>query len=350
MFPPRDWLSRLLEMTPVRGQLDLRCQYGAPWRIDQDAFSSGEMAYHIVLSGSASLAHPQGGHPEVMQAGDILLLANGEAHTLHDGGNARARPATSRVAANLVFSRNAGKGDRLDMLCGRFMFSPPHAQLLRRYLPARLIARTGVASETSTGQESGAALRSLVALMQAETGADFLGGRAMLDALSTALFALTLRFASESEEMPAGLLALAGYPRLAPALDAMFHNPGHPWTLPLLAGKCNMSRATFVRLFQKKLGISASELLTDIRMTLSANELQTTTASIGAIAEEVGYLSEAAFHRAFKLRMGMTPARWRKQAGTTRSRSSQPQPPSTAGTSTHRSLIARQGTEKWHHD
>jgi len=30
-----DWLSRLFEMMPVRGRLDLRCSYGAPWRIDQ---------------------------------------------------------------------------------------------------------------------------------------------------------------------------------------------------------------------------------------------------------------------------------------------------------------------------
>jgi len=315
MSPPLDWLSRLLEVTPVRGQLDLRCQYGAPWRIDQGAFADGEMAYRIVLSGSASLLDPHGGRPDVLEAGDILLLAQGEAHTLHDGSGARAKPAKHRVAANLVFSHNAGKGDRLDMLCGRFVLSPPHARLLRRYLPARLIARTGVAASTSTGQESGAALHSLMALMQAESGADFLGGRAMLDALSTALFALTLRFASESREAPAGLLALAGYPRLAPALDAMFHHPGHPWTLPLLAEKCNMSRATFVRLFHEKLGMSASDFLTDIRMTLSANELRTTTASTGAIAEAVGYQSEAAFQRAFKLHMGMTPARWRKQAG-----------------------------------
>ena len=311
---PLDWLSRLLEMTPVRGQLDLRCQYGAPWRIDQEAFASGEMAYHIVLKGSALLANPEKGNPEQLVAGDILLLANGEAHTLHDGGGARAKPATNRIAANLVFSENAGKGDRLDMLCGRFVLTPPHARLLRRYLPARLIARTGLAKPSPGDQGSGAELHGLMALMQAESGADFLGGRAMLDALSTALFALTLRFASETKEAPSGLLALAGYPRLAPALDAMFHNPGQPWTLPLLAEKCNMSRATFVRLFQEKLGISASDLLTDIRMTVSANELRKTSISTGAIAEAVGYQSEAAFQRAFKLHMGVTPARWRKTA------------------------------------
>jgi hypothetical protein len=26
-----DWLSRLFEMMPVRGRLDLRCSYGVPW-------------------------------------------------------------------------------------------------------------------------------------------------------------------------------------------------------------------------------------------------------------------------------------------------------------------------------
>jgi AraC family transcriptional activator of mtrCDE len=52
--------------------------------------------------------------------------------------------------------------------------------------------------------------------------------------------------------------------------------------------------------------------LTDIRMTLAANELKKSSTSIGAVADAVGYQSEAAFQRAFKSHMGMTPAQWRK--------------------------------------
>jgi hypothetical protein len=37
-----DWLSRLFEMMPVRGRLDLRCSYGAPWRIDQGPGEASE--------------------------------------------------------------------------------------------------------------------------------------------------------------------------------------------------------------------------------------------------------------------------------------------------------------------
>jgi len=47
------------------------------------------MAYHIVFRGYAVLEDPEGGSPEQLEAGDILLLANGVAHTSHDGGGAR---------------------------------------------------------------------------------------------------------------------------------------------------------------------------------------------------------------------------------------------------------------------
>jgi len=117
----------------------------------------------------------------------------------------------------------------------------------------------------------GAQLQCLVMLMRTESAVDSLGGRVMLNALSTAMFALTLRVGSESDEAPPGLLALAGNPRLAPALAAMFQEPARAWTLPELARLCHMSRATLARNFQERLGRSASDLLTDIRMTLAAN-------------------------------------------------------------------------------
>jgi AraC family transcriptional regulator, activator of mtrCDE len=77
-----------------------------------------------------------------------------------------------------------------------------------------------------------------------------------------------------------------------------------------------MSRATLVRHFQDKVGRSASDLLTDIRMTLAANELKKPSTSTEIVAEIVGYQSLAAFRRAFTQRMGMTPGDWRRSART----------------------------------
>jgi hypothetical protein len=87
----RDWLSRLLEMIPVRGALDYRCFLGAPSRIDFAACERGEIPYHVILGGSAVLADPEGGPTRKLSVGDILLFPHGSAHTLHDAAM-RYRP------------------------------------------------------------------------------------------------------------------------------------------------------------------------------------------------------------------------------------------------------------------
>jgi AraC family transcriptional activator of mtrCDE len=304
-----DWLSRLFEMMPVRGRLDLRCSYGVPWRIEQGPGEANEIPYHAVLAGSAILDDPAGGRPLQLKAGDILLLPCNRRHVMHDGSGAAPLPARNRTALNFTISENLGSDDRLDLLCGHFAIAPPHDRLLRSYLPPRLVVHAGAAGEQ---KETAAQLAGLVTLMRSESADDHLGGRAMLNALSTAMFALVLRLASETENAPRGILALAGHPRLAPVVAALFNEPARAWSLPELAQLSGMSRATLARQFQEKLGRSASDLLTDIRMTMAANELRRSSLSTGAVAETVGYQSEAAFQRAFKSHMGITPAQWRK--------------------------------------
>jgi AraC family transcriptional regulator, activator of mtrCDE len=314
-----DWLIRLFEMVTVRGRLDLRCAYGAPWRIDQGPGEANEIPYHAVIGGSAVLDDRAGGRPVQLKAGDILLLPGNPRHVMHDGSGARPKAARNHQHLNLVISENAGTGERLDLLCGHFAITSPHDRLLRNYLPPRLVVHAGERDGEAAGAGTAAQLASLVALMRSESAADHLGGRAMLNALSAAMFALVLRLASETDDAPVGLLALAGHPRLAPALLALFNEPAKAWSLPELARLCNMSRATLARQFQDKLGRSASDLLTDIRMTIAANELRKSSMSTGAVADAVGYQSEAAFQRAFKSHAGVTPAQWRKAQGSTTS-------------------------------
>ena len=308
----RDWLSRLLEMMPVRGALDYRCFLGAPWRIDFAASELGESPYHVILGGRAVLEDAEGGPARELSAGDIVLFPHGSAHALHDRSDAAPAPARWRSTLNVVFYENDGTGDRLDMLCGRFILSVAQERLIRAYLPRRLILHAPENSAAAAGPVTGAQVAGLVGLMRAESATENLGGLAMLSALSTALFAIALRLASEVTEPPDGLLALAANPRLVPALTALFNEPARTWTLPELAQRCNMSRATFIRHFQERLGRSASDLLTDIRMTVAANALKTSDMSTGAVGALAGYQSEAAFQRAFKHQMGITPAQWRR--------------------------------------
>lgn len=310
---PIDWLSRLLDIIPVRGRAEHRCFFGAPWQLDNAASGAGEIPYHVILAGSAVLDGIDDQPPRTLKAGDILLLTRGPAHVLGDGGGGLASPIRQRVGPTLTIDENDGKGERLDMLCGRFIFSAAHGRLLFDYLPPQLVVSAPEHAAETARPGARAQLANLVGLMRSESAEENLGGKAMLAALSTALFALALRLAGEDKDAPGGLLALAGHPRLAGALAAIFNDPGHPWTLPELANLCGMSRATFIRQFQQSLGRSAVDLLTDVRMTAAANALRATSAPIAMIGEDVGYQSDAAFQRAFKQYMGLTPAQYRRQ-------------------------------------
>jgi AraC family transcriptional regulator, activator of mtrCDE len=310
-----DWLSQLLRMITVTGRLEVRCAYGAPWRVAWPQAAADEIPYHIVLKGRAILKDSRMETATELAAGDIVLLPHGSKHVLDDGsGQAPAPTHNRRDPAGWMLSENDGPGERLDLLCGRFFVRQPHDRLVRNYLPTNVVIRATDGTMDEGGNSAARHLTSLLGLMRMESTGDKLGGNAVLNALSSALFALVLRAASESEDAPAGLLALAGHPRLAPAISALFADPARPWKLPELADLCSMSRATFMRHFQDKLGRSAIDLLTDIRMSLAANELKRPGITTAGVAESVGYQSEAAFRRAFAGWMGMTPGQWRRSA------------------------------------
>jgi len=310
-----DWLSHLLQIITVTGRLEVRCAYGAPWRVAWGRAAENEIPYHVIVQGRAIFEDPGTKTTRELLRGDIVLLPHGAAHVLHDGSGQTPIPTQQRQgSAGWMLSENDSHHEQLDLLCGRFFIAPPHDRLIRNYLPTNLVARAmdghgedGIASASSQ-------LASLVRLMRMESAGERAGGRAVLNALSSALFTLVLRAASESEKSPEGLLALAGHPRLAPAITAMLADPAKPWKLPDLADLCGMSRATFMRHFQDRLGRSALDLLTDLRMSLAANELKKPAVSTEAVAETVGYQSVSAFRRVFAERIGMTPGEWRRLA------------------------------------
>jgi AraC family transcriptional activator of mtrCDE len=300
-------------MISVTGRLEVRCTYGAPWRVAWERSAPREIPYHAVLKGRAIIEDPESRTKRELKSGDIVLLPHGSPHVLHDGSGRTPVLTQERAAkGGWMVSKNESGGEHLDMLCGRFVIGAPHDRLIRNYLPMNLVVGAGDAHCPEMAATASTPLGDLMGLMRLESAGEKPGGSAILDALSSALFALVLRAASESGQAPEGLLALAGHARLSPAVSAMFADPARPWTLPELGALCGMSRATFVRHFQDKLGRSATDLLTDIRMSLAANELKKPEVSTEAAADLVGYQSVAAFRRAFTASMGTTPGQWRR--------------------------------------
>ena len=314
-------LDRLLSLIPVTGRLDVRCHFGAPWRIEQPESSEWEIPYHVLLRGEAIVeaGTAEKGEPALalhMKAGDIVLFPAGGAHRLHDGSGTSPRAVREQHVGELTVVTNSSKREGADVLCGRFVLPAVPQQLMRDHLPELLLVSSVGAAEGPERDTAFAASRlaRVIELMREEAFELRPGSEAVVNQLSGALFALTLRCASDSDAAPRGLLALAQRQRLQPALAAMFDEPGKPWTLPALAELCHMSRATFARHFEDAIGRSPTDVLTEIRMAIAGRKLVQTRLPVAEIGEAVGYQSEAAFQRVFKRQVGITPAKWRAQS------------------------------------
>src|SRR3546814_13691082 len=116
-----DWLSQLLKMITVTGQLEVRCSYGAPWRVSWGQSAKHEIPYHVVLKGRAILEDTNKGTSRELVGGDIVLLPDDAAHVLHAGSGDEAATASYRErSAAWIFSDTNGMGARLAMLWGHF--------------------------------------------------------------------------------------------------------------------------------------------------------------------------------------------------------------------------------------
>jgi AraC family transcriptional regulator, alkane utilization regulator len=99
------------------------------------------------------------------------------------------------------------------------------------------------------------------------------------------------------------------------ALSMLHAQPAHAWTVDELARKVGLSRSALAQRFTDLLGQPPMQYLARWRLQVAAQELLNGSKSLAAVAEQVGYESEAAFNRAFKREFGTPPAYWRKNQG-----------------------------------
>jgi AraC-like DNA-binding protein len=119
------------------------------------------------------------------------------------------------------------------------------------------------------------------------------------------------RHMDQLDDNNTGWLAGLRNPLVARALTLLHGLPAHAWTLDDLAAEVGASRSVLAERFAHLTGYSPIQYLTQWRMQVAAKQLTETNAKVAAVANAVGYDSEAAFSRAFKKVTGRSPTEWR---------------------------------------
>jgi AraC-like DNA-binding protein len=158
---------------------------------------------------------------------------------------------------------------------------------------------------------SDALLGHFMNLASAESADKRAGAQGALNKLSELMFIEAIRsYMDQLDGTNAGWLSGLRDPLVGRALALLHANPARSWTLDALASECGASRSALADRFAQTVGYPPIQYLTRWRMQIAAKRLGEGGAKVAAVAQEIGYDSEAAFSRAFKKFSGQSPSKW----------------------------------------
>jgi AraC-like DNA-binding protein len=155
----------------------------------------------------------------------------------------------------------------------------------------------------------------MLRLMAAEAGELRPGGEAVITRLGDILVIQAIRAWMESDPAAqTGWLGALQDPQIGRAISLIQRDPARDWTVASLADEVAMSRSAFAARFTELVGEPVMRYVARWRMHVAVAALKEEGATVGELADRLGYRSEAAFSRAFKRIIGVSPGAVRRTA------------------------------------
>lgn len=318
-----DPLSDVLKTVRLTGAIFFDICARAPWVAEQPkpqailpkVLPGAEhlISYHVITEGRC-FANLIGEEPIAVDAGEIIVFTRGDPHVVASRPGMRAREPNPESlygegAAHQPFFVDIGEDGPVTakFVCGFLACDARPFNPLLDNLPRVIKVAAGPGG-------GGGWLGQFVHVATNETADKRAGSESVLAKLSELMFIEVVRRHIESMP-PAQIGWLAGLrdPFVGKALSLMHARPAHNWTIDDLARDVGLSRSVLAERFNDLVGIPPIQYLAQWRMQIAVGLLASGNTNIANIAAETGYSSEAAFSRAFKRMMGVSPSEHRRQ-------------------------------------
>jgi AraC-like DNA-binding protein len=306
--PSADPLGEALHFLRMSGTLYCRSEFTAPWGLDLPPLP-GSLMFHIVTLGECWL-EVEDQAPCRLQVGSFALVPHGRGHRLVSETGVDAvglfDVPTEHISNRYEVLRQGGGGAPATLICGAVRFDHPAAADLLRLLPPVVTIETWRSPDLEWMQTT-------LRLMASEASELRAGGETVITRLADVLVIQAVRswIGRHADAQPSWLAALRD-PQVGQVIRQVHRSPGHPWTVEAMAREAGMSRSAFASRFTALVGEGAMHYVARWRMNVAMATLRDDRVTIAAVADQLGYESEAAFSRAFRRIVGQWPGEARR--------------------------------------
>jgi AraC-like DNA-binding protein len=303
ILPPVDPLGEALHFLRMTGIFYCRSEFTAPWALVLPPMRRFLML-HVVTSGRCWL-EVDGVPHRMLQPGDLALVPHGEGHRLAsnpgvEGANLFDLPR-EQVSERYEILRLGGGGAATTVLCGAFQFDHPAAHQLVTMLPKIINIEMWNSPQMEWMQSS-------LRLMAAEARELRPGGETVITRLADILVIQAIRsWIAQDPSAQTGWLGALQDKQIGRVISLIHRDPARAWSLESLAAAAAMSRSAFAARFTELVGEPAMRYVARWRMQVALTRLKEDDAPLSELSVRLGYESEAAFSRAFKRYIGVSP-------------------------------------------
>ena len=304
-----DPLGEALHGLRMASSLYTRSELTAPWGAAMPAMP-GHVMFHVVTSGRCWL-DVDGTEPRLLQPGDLALVTHGAGHRLRSEPGVPVVPLfdlpREQVSERYEILRHGGGGAATGLMCGAVRFDDPTAQHLVDLLPRTIVVDAWTAPQMDWVQ-------STLRFMTDEAREIRPGGETVITRLADILAIQAIRsWIAQDPAAQTGWLGALRDPQIGRALSLVHRRPERAWTIASLAAEVGMSRSALAARFTELVGEPAMHYVTRFKMNLAVDWIKQEGARVGEVASRLGYQSEAAFSRAFKRLVGVSPGAVRRK-------------------------------------
>jgi AraC-like DNA-binding protein len=304
-----DILSDVLNTLRLRSAVYCRVELRGPWSL---AFAQVACAsFHVIEQGGCWLQQGDEDKPLWLERGDLVLLSQGCAHQI--ASDLQIEPVvTIRLGEGASGECRCDAyglgGEPTTLICGTFDLAERNTHPLLSLMPPLLLIR----SSSGGGLEW---LDPTLRFFAAEALRQGPGSQTMLRRLADMLFIQVVRaWIEDPTQAAAGWIGALRDKQIGQAIGLIHNRPNNSWKVADLASAVSMSRSAFSSRFSELVGESPIQYLTRWRMQTAARLLSEERLPLMEVASQVGYDSEAAFSKAFKRIIGVSPSAYRRSA------------------------------------